>query len=226
MIMIILAMIMIMKMVLIIMRLTILPVSTLMTTRRLRWGRMSKRRRLKTCEMRLLEWVLRRFCETNPRTSSRAIEGTTDEPQGSLRNEPSAISEAVGDGSGGGNEAAGMVALAVLRNEPKDVSRPIEGTTDEPQGSLRNEPTVISEAVAVGRGKGEVEDEVVRNERGAVRSVRFDGGLTGVVRGAQQLLRPGIGLRDAVRLGNRGGGDGEGSRRERRLRKKLSVVSS
>ena len=84
-----------------------------------------------------------------------------------------------------------MVALAVLRNEPKDVSRPIEGTTDEPQGSLRNEPTVISEAVAVGRGKGEVEDEVVRNERGAVRSVRFDGGLTGVVRGAQQLLQPG-----------------------------------
>ena len=35
-------------------------------------------------------------------------------------------------------------------------------------GSLRNEPTVISEAVAV--VSGDVEDEVVRNEGGVVRS--------------------------------------------------------
>ena len=118
------------------------------------------------------------------------------------------------------DEAAGTGALAVLRNEPKDVSRAIAKITDDVGGSLRNEPTVISEAVAVGRGNGEVEDEVVRDERGVVRSVRFDEGLTGAVRGAQHLLRPGIGLRDAVRLGNRDGAGGGGSRRERRRRKK------
>ncbi len=47
------------------------------------------------------------------------------------------------------DEAAGTGALAVLRNEPKDVSGAIEGTTDDAGGSLRNEPTVVSEAVAL-----------------------------------------------------------------------------
>ena len=89
------------------------------------------------------------------------------------------------------------------------------------RGSLRNEPSANSEAVAVVCGGGDVDVEMVRSERGMVRSVRFDEGLTGAVRGAQHLLRSGIGLRDAVRGGDRdGGGGGRGSRRERRLRKK------
>jgi hypothetical protein len=113
-----------------------------------------------------------------------------------------------------------MTVAAVLRNEPKDISLAIEGTTDDAAGSLRNEPTVISETVAIGRGDREVEGEFVRNEVGVARSVRFDEPVTEAMRGAQQLLRPGVGLRDAVRLGNRDGGDSGGSRRERRLRKK------
>ncbi len=113
-----------------------------------------------------------------------------------------------------------MGALAILRNEPKDVSCATEGTTDDAGGSLRNEASAISEAVARVRGKGDVEDEVVRNEREVVRSVRFDTGLTGAMRGAERLLRPGISLRDAVRLGNRDGAAGGGSRRERRRRNK------
>jgi hypothetical protein len=44
------------------------------------------------------------------------------------------------------DEAARLGDAAVLRNEPKDVSRAIEGTTDDSQGSLRNEPSAISEA--------------------------------------------------------------------------------
>ena len=127
-----------------------------------------------------------------PKDVSRAIEGTTDDAAGSLRNEPKDVSRAIEETTG---DAAGP-----LRNEPKDVSRAIEETEGNAQGSLRNEPSVISEAVAVGRGDGEVEGEVVRNERGVVRSVRFDEGLTGAMRGAGQLLRPGIGLADAVRL--------------------------
>ena len=111
-------------------------------------------------------------------------------------------------------------------NEPKDISLASEGITDDAEGLLRNEPTGFSEAVAVVSDGADVEQEVVRNECGVVRSVRFDQGLTGAMRGAGQLLRPGISLRDAVRLGNRGGGGEGGSRRERRLRKKLSVVSS
>jgi hypothetical protein len=130
------------------------------------------------------------------------------------------ISEAVALAPRNGDEVAGRGALVVLRNEPKDVSRAVEGTTDDAGGSLRNEPSVISEVVAVGRGEGDVAVAVVPNGRGVVRSVRFDQGLTGALRGAEQLLRPGIGLRDAVRLGNRAGGVGGGSRRERRLRKK------
>ncbi len=118
------------------------------------------------------------------------------------------------------DDVAGMGALAVLRNEPTDVSCVSEATTDGAGGLLRNEPTVISEAVAVVSGNGDVEDAVVRNEGGVVRSVRFDEGLTGAMRDAEQLLRPGIRLRDSVRLGNGNGASGGGSRRERRLRKK------
>ncbi len=64
---------------------------------------------------------------------------------------------------------------------------------------------------------------MLRNARGVVRSVRFDKVETGGMRGAGPLLRPGTGLRDAVRLGNRDGAGGGGSRRERRLRKKEEV---
>jgi hypothetical protein len=107
----------------------------------------------------------------------------------------------------------------MLRNEPKDVSRAIEGTSDDALASLRNEPTVISEALAVGRRNGDVEEAVARNDRGVVRSVRFDQASTGSTAGAEQVLRPGTRLRDAVRLGNRDGSGGRGSRRERRRRK-------
>ena len=53
------------------------------------------------------------------------------------------------------DEAAGMGALAVLRNEPKDVNRASGGTTSDARGSLRNEPTVVSEAVAPARRNGD-----------------------------------------------------------------------
>jgi hypothetical protein len=119
-----------------------------------------------------------------------------------------------------GDETAELNVAAVLRNEPKDVSLAIEGTTEDADVSLRNEPTVISEPVAVVSGNGDVEDEVVRHEGGVVRSVRFDEGLTVAMRDAEQLLRPGIRLRDSVRLGNGNGASGGRSRRERRLRKK------
>jgi hypothetical protein len=119
-----------------------------------------------------------------------------------------------------GDEAAGL-GLAVLRNEPKDIIGVLQRTIDDARGSLRNEPTVIPEAGAVVCGEGDLEGEVVRNERGVGRSVRFDKALTGGMRDAEHVLRPGIRLRDAVRLGGRdGGGGGGGSRRERRLRKK------
>ncbi len=147
-----------------------------------------------------------------PKDVNHATGGTTDDTGGSLRNEPKDVSRAV---EGTTDDAGGS-----LRNEPKDVNGAIEGTTEDARGSFRNEPTVVSEAVAVGRGDGDDKDELVRNERGVVRSVRFDKGVIGAMRDSQQLLRPGIGLRDAVRLGNRDGGDGGGSRRERRLRKK------
>ncbi len=155
-----------------------------------------------------------------PKDASCVMEGTTDDARGSLRNEPTVISDAVALAHSNGDEATGTGGPAVLRNEPKDVSRVIEGTTDDAGGSLRNEPTVISEAVAVGRGNGGVEGEGVRNERGVVRSMRFDKALTGAMRDAGQLLRPEIRLRDAVRGGKRDGSGGGGSRRERRLRKK------
>ena len=87
-----------------------------------------------------------------------------------------------------------------------------EGTTDREGDSLRNEPKVISEVAAAGREDGAVEEKVVREEGLVVRSVRFDEGLNGAMRHGANLLRPGIGLRDAVSRGNREGGGG--SRRE------------
>ena len=125
---------------------------------------------------------------------------------------------------GQGEETAELNVPAVLRNEPKDVSLAPEGATDEARGLLRNEPSAISGDVVETSGDRNVEEEVVRNERGVVRSVRFDQAVTGAMCDAGQLLRPGIRLSDAVRSGNRAGGGG--SRRERRLRKKQSVVSS
>ncbi len=147
-----------------------------------------------------------------PKDVSRASEGTSDDAGGSVRNEPSAVFATDSHGN------FGDTAPTVLRNEPKDASRVIEGTTDDEGDSLRNEPKLISEALAVGRGNGDVEEEVVRKEVLVVRSVRFDEGLSGAMRPGVNLLRPGIGLRDSVRSGNRQGGGG--SRRERRLRNK------
>ena len=117
-----------------------------------------------------------------------------------------------------GDEAAAIGTLAVLRNEPKDVNHASEGMTDDVEGSMRNEPNVISEAVAGVSGEGDVAEAVARKAGLLVRSVRFDQAVTGATGGAEQPSRPGIRLRDAVRSGNRGGGGG--SRRERRLRKK------
>ena len=122
-----------------------------------------------------------------------------------------------------GDDAVGMDVAAVLRNEPKDVSLEPEGATDDVRGLLRNEPSAISADVVVRSGDGDVEAEVVRNEGGVVRSVRFDEAVSGATRGAEQLLRPGIRLSDAVRSGKRDGGGG--SRRERRRRKKQAIVS-
>ncbi len=164
-----------------------------MTKRRLLWGRMRNRWRLHRGEMRLLGWAALADLRNEPKDVSRAVEGTTDAAEGLLRNEPSAISEAIA-GVGGNGEVE--------------------------EELLRNEPSAISESVAVGRGEGDLDEEVVRNECGVVRSVRFDQGVTGEMCDSQQLLRPGIGLRDAVRLGNRDGGYGGGSRRERRRKKR------
>ncbi len=147
-----------------------------------------------------------------PKDVSRANEGRTEDAGGSVRNEPSAVFAT--DSHGKFSDRA----HSVLRNEPKDASCAVEGITDGDRDSLRNEPKVISEAVAVGREDGDVEEKVVRKEGLVVRSVRFDEGLSDAMRHAANLLRPGIGLRDAVRSGNREGGGG--SRRERRLRKK------
>ena len=141
----------------------------------------------------------------------------TENPQGSVRNEPSVVFAT--DSHGKFSDRV----PSVLRNEPKDASCLVEGRTDGKGDSLRNEPKVISEAVAVGREDGTVEEKVVREEGLVVRSVRFDEGLSDATRYGANLLRPGIGLRDAVRSGNREGGGG--SRRERRLRKKQSMVS-
>jgi hypothetical protein len=148
-----------------------------------------------------------------PNDVSRALEGTMDDAGGSLRNEPNAISE--GDSHGKTDDAA----QEVLRNEPKDGSGVLQRTIDDAGGSLRNEPTVICEAVAVPRMNGDVE-EVARTEREAARSSWYDKALSGVMGGGEDEPRPGIRLRDAVRIGNRDGRRGGGSRRERRRRNK------
>ncbi len=174
-----------------------------------------------------------------PKGVSRVPEETTDAAERLLRNEPSEQKDDDGDEAAAAaqraattfrNEASAVfegdsqgettdAAHAVLRNEPKDISGVVQKTIGIAGGSLRNEPTVISEPVALARRSDDV-DEVVRKEGGVVRSVRFDKAPTLAMGGPGQLLRPGIGLRDAVRLGNRDGGDGGGSRRERRRRKK------
>ena len=159
-----------------------------------------------------VELGFRAVLRNEPKGVSRAIEGTTEDVRGSVRNEPSAVFATDSHGK------LDDTAPEVLRNDPKDASGVIEGTTDGEGDSLRNEPKVISEAIAVGREDGDVEVKVVRKEGLVVRSVRFDEGLSGAMRHGANLLRPGIGLRDAVRSGNREGGGG--SRRERRLRKK------
>ncbi len=159
--------------------------------------------------------------------------GETGEPANAdLRNEPKAVSRApqasldvVEDASR--NEASGALegesagetgepAQADLRNEPKTASGVAQRTIDDAEALLRNEPNVISEAVAVARRNGDVE-AVERTKREAMGPGWFDKALSGVMGGGEDERRPGIRLRDAVRVGNR---DGGGSRRQRRRRNK------
>jgi hypothetical protein len=174
-----------------------------------------------------------------PKGVSLALEGRMDDAEGLLRNEPSEQKDDDGDEAAAAapraattfrNEASAVLEgdsqaktsdapHGVLRNEPKDISGVVQKTIGVAGGSLRNEPAVISEPVAHARRNGDV-DEVVRKECGVVRSLRCDKAPTLAMGGPGQLLRSGIGLRDAVRLGNRDGGDGGGSRRQRRRRKK------
>jgi hypothetical protein len=92
----------------------------------------------------------------------------------------------------------------------------LQRTIDDGRGSRRNEPNVISEAEALARRNGDVE-AVERTKREAMGPGWFDKALSGVMGGGEDVSRPGIRLRDAVRVGDR---DGGGLRRQRRRRNK------